>query len=81
MVFLISFPMSYLKKCVHAIVDSSVTKIHILFLSTKLLKVVLLACGEKHPKEHPKTHMRGPRGLILFLRTFICLHSPEAALF
>lgn len=48
--------MSCLKERVHAIVDSLVTEIHILFLSTRLLKVVLPACGEKHPEAHPDSH-------------------------
>ena len=37
-----------------------VTEIHILFLSTKLLKVVLLACREKHPKAHPRLTQEDP---------------------
>lgn len=35
----------------------------------------------KTPQSTPETHTRGPSGLILFLRTFICLCSLETALF
>lgn len=73
--------MSYSKGCVHAIIGSLVRMIYLLFLSTKILNVVSLACRERDPKVHPKTHLKGPSGLILFWKlSFACIPYKQISL-